>query len=621
MNMKKIKKNNNELIDEFLLKVEYEMKRNGFRAAEEDLQKALDLAKDRYSKQWGIHLRLAQLYEANNKLDESIKHAKKAHEIAEQLFVPDMIYGALQTLIPLQLKKGDPKQRKEAKDNLDKIIEQLRATERCEYLVRVLLQRAFINFEEKKLETALVDINEAEQLASTPELRRHALVSKSITLRSLKRIKEAFEASLQAIELFKEHCSPLDDSSSAWRYMLDHIEPMYEGTALLAAELGRVREAFEYAENGKAWLLCHQLAQTRLDTKKRVWQKSEDIFEEQRSFLATESAAMVQFCVAGDRTLILVLDPKKKNPQTFFVNLGDNELKKMMPSKNSQEWNDVIEEALPELSKVFLPKLHDVVEHCDMLYLVPNSRLFFVPFAALTFDDDTPLVEHCALAYVPSASVLKYCVTHRTSLRKRTCLAVGVGKPDEEEKSDISFAEHAREIAEKLPWADSKWLPEATKEEFLDTSRDYNVLHLSCHGYVEKMVLDMLSASYIEFANKEKLTARDIFNLDGQLHADLVFLNACMSGEFRLHLGSEVGGFWQGFLHAGAISLIATLFYVNPTSAQELAMEFYREWIAGNVTKAESLRRAQLRLRKKKEREDKKDPLHWASHILIGDHL
>lgn len=80
-------------------------------------------------------------------------------------------------------------------------------------------------------------------------------------------------------------------------------------------------------------------------------------------------------------------------------------------------------------------------------------------------------------------------------------------------------------------------------------------------------------------------------------------------------MNSEVGGFWEAFLAAGAASLIATLSYVDPLSAQMLARQFYREWLSGEATKAEALRRAQLWMRSHRP-----EPEHWATHILIGDH-
>jgi CHAT domain-containing protein len=113
--------------------------------------------------------------------------------------------------------------------------------------------------------------------------------------------------------------------------------------------------------------------------------------------------------------------------------------------------------------------------------------------------------------------------------------------------------------------------------------------------------MDTLSASALQLTGGH-LTARALIKAEGPwLGADLVFLNACRSGGFRARLAGEVGGFRQAFLEAGVPSLVATLFYVDPDHAQELAGEFYRHWLDGQ-TKAEALRRAQCTLRERSRR-------------------
>jgi CHAT domain-containing protein len=82
------------------------------------------------------------------------------------------------------------------------------------------------------------------------------------------------------------------------------------------------------------------------------------------------------------------------------------------------------------------------------------------------------------------------------------------------------------------------------------------------------------------------------------------------SAESRI--SNYVGGFWEAFLHAGAKRIIATLTYVDPESAQLIALGFYRHWLNG-LDSAEALRQAQLEVRQQRPELD-----NWATHILIG---
>jgi CHAT domain-containing protein len=132
---------------------------------------------------------------------------------------------------------------------------------------------------------------------------------------------------------------------------------------------------------------------------------------------------------------------------------------------------------------------------------------------------------------------------------------------------------------------------------------------------VDPDAADTLRGSSLQLAkNAPALTAYDVYN-GGELRAELVFLDACLSGAFAHPLGSEVGGFWHAFLHAGASSLIATLVSVDESAAGFIACHFYSEWLHNGRTKAEALRQAQLQ---KRSQDD--NPSLWATHLLIGDY-
>jgi CHAT domain-containing protein len=140
----------------------------------------------------------------------------------------------------------------------------------------------------------------------------------------------------------------------------------------------------------------------------------------------------------------------------------------------------------------------------------------------------------------------------------------------------------------------------------------YSVLYFSCHGKVSDDSHDLMAASQLELAEGSLLSARDVATW--KLHADLVFLNACQAGRFRLQARSDVNGFVRAFPLAGARSLIAPLIYVDPQMAGDLAGRFFQAWLAG-ASKAEALRTAQLATRRKDASKG------WAMYCLVGDFL
>lgn len=593
-----------------MLIAEFEFQRNEPDSAEEAYNDALASAKDDLAKQWVILLGLASIRESRKQIPEAIQSAEQALNISKTLGLQEPTAQALQKLIALRAVLSDPAQRAQAEQEMD----ELRQMQDPQYLTMTLLMRAQSYHQTKQFDLALSDLAEAERSAPTLELRQHVLLAQTATLQAMGRQEDALATNLKSIELLnKQLASASVQSFTEWKDRLRDFAGLHRNAAELASKLGRPREAFHWAEAGKAQLLRRQLEQARLQAP--AAQTSEPSFDEVRTWLASGSAALVMFCVSGRGTLMLVVDPSQSEPLALFAPLTEGELKALFPgtSVSARKWNDNVFQALPMLSAKLLPPLRDVIHRCKLLYLVPESHLYFVPFAALTLDDGTRLIEHCALAYTPSATILKWCRSRRAENVTRACLAVGVGKEVEKEM-EYSFAEEAKAVADEPGMAKSTALPEATAQQFLEQAPYYDILHLSCHGSVEPGILDTLSSSRLQFADR-MLSAKEIFDLGNRFHVQLVFLNACMSGSFHAELGTEVGGFWQAFLNAGATSLVATLAYVHPGYARQLALDFYREWLSGGVTKAEALRRAQLVMLQQQI-----EPRYWACHILIGDH-
>ena len=96
---------------------------------------------------------------------------------------------------------------------------------------------------------------------------------------------------------------------------------------------------------------------------------------------------------------------------------------------------------------------------------------------------------------------------------------------------------------------------------------------------------------------------------------ELLVMSACQTaaGDNRAALG--LAGF---ALRSGARSTIASLWAVNDQATSELMREFYAQISAGNVSKAEALRQAQLKVLS--------NPLHrhpnfWSAFVLVGNWL
>jgi len=93
---------------------------------------------------------------------------------------------------------------------------------------------------------------------------------------------------------------------------------------------------------------------------------------------------------------------------------------------------------------------------------------------------------------------------------------------------------------------------------------------------------------------------------------DLVTLSGCATGLNVVAAGDELLGLARGLFHAGARSLVLSLWEVNDVSTAKFMNLFYRELETGK-SKPGALREAALRLR-----EENPHPFYWAPFLLIG---
>lgn len=114
------------------------------------------------------------------------------------------------------------------------------------------------------------------------------------------------------------------------------------------------------------------------------------------------------------------------------------------------------------------------------------------------------------------------------------------------------------------------------------------------------------------------LTALEVSGLD--LHGtELVSLSACESGVGKPSTGEGIFGLRRAFLHAGAQSLVMSLWKVPDQETADLMTRFYNLWLGG-MSRSEALRTAELdMLAKTRVEKGHGHPLFWGGFVLIGD--
>jgi hypothetical protein len=405
--------------------------------------------------------------------------------------------------------------------------------------------------------------------------------------------------------------------SYALNHRLEEMQNLYLSKACALTKLNRSREAWEASERGRTIGFGGGAARSAA-VEWDVW----------RTWLRREHAAFVSFGLSHWGALVLCAGPDDDQPTAMllssfrYAEMAARLLKGAVKDRqagvmeNSKDWTKIIFDAVPDLSAKLISPIEGMLEglaaRAQVLYILPDSYLFRIPFAALTLSGGRYLNDLCPLAMAPSAEFV-VANSRRGREGRRALLAVGVGQAPED-KPEVRFADQAKEIA--ALWAGFGTFTtlldsDATADALSRVVGDVDVLHLACHGDNDPEVHDPMNASRLKVANG-LVTAREALAWD--LRANLVFMNVCQGGRFRMEGRGEVSGFIRAFHSAGAPSVIASVTHIGPVPAGTLAVRFYQHWLTG-VSKARALQCARQEVRKLYP-----DASDWASHSLSGDY-
>ncbi|MGF1990023.1 MAG: CHAT domain-containing protein [Nostoc sp. ZfuVER08] len=147
--------------------------------------------------------------------------------------------------------------------------------------------------------------------------------------------------------------------------------------------------------------------------------------------------------------------------------------------------------------------------------------------------------------------------------------------------------------------------------EISETS--FNIVHLATHGQFSSRFEDTFILDFDGQINVKDFDT--LFRNQNKSIVELLVLSACQTatGDTRAALGLAGAA-----VRAGARSTIASLWQIDDKSTAMFVSGFYQELKSGNITKAEAVHRAQLKLLK---HPNYKAPSFWSSYVLIGNWL
>jgi CHAT domain/Tetratricopeptide repeat len=320
------------------------------------------------------------------------------------------------------------------------------------------------------------------------------------------------------------------------------------------------------------------------------------------------ATALLSFFTTTDRALLFLLRDGWRAPRVVEVSLNQNvwvdllerffrEVHRYEPGlRRSQTWD-----------RPLLPLLTEAQHHLEgveRLLLAPAGHGHLLPWAVLVERAGwhTSAGQPMSLVTLPALGILP-------RLRQRPHAPPGpalvIGNP----RGDLPYAEdEANAVAERFG---TKPLlgASATKSAVLTRLPEATLIHLATHAFFDGN--NPLESGII--LSEGVLTAREV--LQHRLHADLLVLSACESGQVGSLGGEELAGLSQAFLQTGVRSLLVSLWKVNDPATAALMQAFYTARQAG-ADKALALRQAMTQIQQDPRWSH---PYYWGAFVLVGD--
>ncbi|MDH3645449.1 MAG: CHAT domain-containing protein [Gammaproteobacteria bacterium] len=299
--------------------------------------------------------------------------------------------------------------------------------------------------------------------------------------------------------------------------------------------------------------------------------------------------------------------------------------------------------------QIVTPALANVQGKTRMV-IAADGALQYLPFAVLSMDGQSRLVDTYSIAVVPSITAVAAQRNYRNTATQPSKTIALIGDPvfstsDRRFATSAATANHpttsanepdnnptytrltfsGREIDEisALVPASKQMVAtgfEASKDFAVNADlEDFRFIHFATHGVIDAR---QPALSTLVFSTRDRdgsvqngfFRLPDVYNL--ALNAELVVLSACDTALGREIRGEGLLGLTQGFMYAGASSIVASLWQVPDRATAELMTRFYKSMLLDGKSAVAALRSAQLEMAHERRWAN---PFYWGGFVLQGE--
>jgi CHAT domain-containing protein/tetratricopeptide (TPR) repeat protein len=369
--------------------------------------------------------------------------------------------------------------------------------------------------------------------------------------------------------------------------------------------------------------------------------------EEIAALLPDARSALLEYVVTDDRTYLFVITNVQGKTEAevrgYTLPIKRAELaKKTEKFRQQLAGRDLgFHPAARQLYQLLLKPAQVQIRGKTNLIIVPDDKLWELPFQALVAEGGRYVIETGAVSYAPSLTVIREMKTqrnkHRDDMASLALFALGNPALRQEtierakrtlrdsQLDPLPSAEREVKVLGQLYGAARSKIyigREAREDRVKIEARQARVLHFATHGILND-TSPMYSHLVLAQGDKNEdglLEAWELMRLD--LKADLAVLSACETARGRYGAGEGMIGLTWALFVAGVPTTVVTQWKVESAGTRDLMVEFHRQLRGASkaaksqVGKAEALRQAALRMMKNSATSH---PFYWAGFVLVGD--
>ena len=308
----------------------------------------------------------------------------------------------------------------------------------------------------------------------------------------------------------------------------------------------------------------------------------------------------------------------------FIASVYDIEKAQKNPRKQINEFS---EDAAALYQKLLLPVLEHFPDSVKQLFIIPDKRMFYLPFGCLLTHSDLPdkkdyrnlpyLVNQYQISYSQSTEVLAraYLMNHDKEFKYGYIgFAPNQFIDQEETLHSLNWNQDEVEAAGEIWNGKTFTQASATLQSFMENSTRSKIQHVATHALIDNEN-PMLSRIVFQGDSTNLLFAYDLYALPVQ--SELVVLNACNTGRGKWQQGEGMIGLESAFQYTGCPALLTSTWAIDDQASSAIIIDFF-EFLNKGFSKTEALA---LTKRKYLREADPAfaHPFYWAGLRLTGN--